>query len=237
MTLFKKNVATLAMGAALLVSAQANAAEDLTLTVTGNIVPAACTPELSNSGEASFGSIAAAVVRKAPSGNALAQLGTSDINLTIKCDAAAAIGFKMIDNRANTAVALSSSAYINSPFGGGTNATQSYFGFGLGVATNDAKIGAYTVSVDGAKLTTDGGAASLIVSDDEGASWRSAVTGNQLNDNTRIITAGNVGSTEPKLFKEMSVPLKITAAVQPGSVLGADEVVLNGSATLSLVYL
>ena len=112
MTLFKKNVATLAVGAALLVSAQVNAADDVTMKVSGTILPAACTPALSNSGEVAFGSIAASSIRKAPAGNALVQLGSKDITLTVTCDAATAIGFTMADNRASSAVTLSSSAYV-----------------------------------------------------------------------------------------------------------------------------
>jgi len=104
MTLFKKNAAVLAMGAALLVAAQANAAGDVTLKVSGNIIPAACTPALSNSGEVAFGSIAAASIRNAASDNTLVQLGSKEVTLTVKCDAATAIGFKILDNRSASAV-------------------------------------------------------------------------------------------------------------------------------------
>lgn len=237
MTLFKKNVATLAMGAALLVSAQANAAEDLTLKVSGTIMPAACTPTLSNSGEISFGSIAASSVRKPASGSTLAQLGAKDMTLTVKCDASTALGFKMMDNRAGTAVALSSTAYINSPFTNGPNVSQSVYGFGLGVAVDDAKIGAYTVGVTDQGLTADGQAASLIGSADEGKSWQKVVGGYQTTNNELIFTVSALGTSEPKLFQEMSMPLGIGAAVDPNAVLGAEEVILNGNATLSLVYL
>lgn len=237
MTLFKKNAAVLAMGAALLVAAQANAAGDVTLKVSGNIIPAACTPALSNSGEVAFGSIAAASIRNAASDNTLVQLGSKEVTLTVKCDAATAIGFKILDNRSASAVALSSTAFINAPIEGGASATQSYFGFGLGLANNEAKVGAYTVAVDSATLAADGAPASLLVSDDEGENWQTGGAAYQLNDNSRIITAGNTGSTEPKMFSELSAPLKISAAVQTSSVLGSDEITLDGNATLSLVYL
>ena len=237
MTLFKKNAAVLAMGAALLVAAQANAAGDVTLKVSGNIIPAACTPALSNSGEVAFGSIAAASIRNAASDNTLVQLGSKDITLNVKCDAATAIGFKVLDNRATSAVALSSTAFINAPFEGSTSTTQSYFGFGLGLAPNNAKVGAYTVIVDGTNFTADGAPASVLGSDDEGKTWRAASSAYQVNDSSRIITAGNTGSTEPKMFSELSAPLKISAAVQTSSVLGSDEITLDGNATLSLVYL
>jgi len=39
------------------------------------------------------------------------------------------------------------------------------------------------------------------------------------------------------MFSELSAPLKISAAVQTSSVLGSDEITLDGNATLSLVYL
>jgi len=52
-----------------------------------------------------------------------------------------------------------------------------------------------------------------------------------------VTVADKSGSTEPKMFKEATLPMKISAAVQTSSVLGSDEITLDGNATLSLVYL
>lgn len=237
MTAFKKTLSTLSVCAALFVAAQANAADEATLKVTGTIVPAACTPALSNGGEVSFGTVAASVIRNAAEGNGLVQLGAKDITFTISCEAAANVGFKMIDNRASSAVALSASNFIVSPVAGNASATQPYFGFGLGLASNEAKIGTYTVTLDGANTTADGAAAGLVYSDDDGKTWRASTALHQVSDNARIATVAKTGTTQPEMFEEASFPLKIAAGVQPSSVLGSDEITLDGNATLSLVYL
>jgi len=237
MTVFKKTLSALGVCAALLVSAQAIAANEATLKVTGTIVPAACTPALSNGGEVAFGSIAASTINNAPAGNGLVQLGSKDITFTISCEAAASVGFKMIDNRSSSAVALSASNYIVSPFSGGTAANQSYVGFGLGLAPNNAKIGAYSVSIDGGNVTADGLSTATVISDDEGRTWRTAGNALQVADNARIVTVANTGSSTPKLFTDASFPMKISAGVQTASILGSDEIEFDGNATLSLVYL
>lgn len=237
MAQFKKTLSTLGVCAALMMTVQANAATEATLKVSGTIVPAACSTTLSNGGEVAFGSIAASVIRNAAEGNGLVQLGSKDITLTVNCEAAAAIGFKVIDNRASSAVTLSASNYIVTPISGGNNAAQSYSGFGLGLASNNAKIGAYSVVVDAANAKADNATAGLVYSDDEGKTWRSGIAVNQVNDNARIVTVANTGSTEPKLFSAATFPLKVAAAVQSASVLGMDEITFDGNATLSLVYL
>ncbi|MEB6380714.1 DUF1120 domain-containing protein [Leclercia adecarboxylata] len=238
MTQFKKTLSTLGVCAALMMAAQVNAATETTLKVTGTIVPAACSPSLSNGGEVSFGSIAAASIRNAAEGNSLVQLGTKDVTLTITCEANAAVGFKMMDNRASSAVALSSTAFINPSVSGITPATNDYLGFGLGLASNGAKIGAYTVMLDSANVVADGESVATVWSDDSGKNWTAGENVRQVKDNMRIMTVAAKSSTaEPKMFKEATMPLKISAGVQTTSVLGGDEITLDGNATLSLVYL
>lgn len=234
---FKKTLSTLGVCAAMMMAAQANAANDVSLQVSGNVVPTACTPALSNSGEVDFGSISASSIRHPATGNNLVQLGSRKITLTVSCDAAAAVGFRMVDNRAGSAVVLASSTYIVNPNAGGLNFTESYFGFGLG-KTNGKNTGTYTVIADTATVTIDGVNADVIFSEDSGSSWRTGsnyIT--QRPEAARILTAATKGSASPALFNEMVIPLKISAGMQPSSVLGFDEIVLDGSATMSLVYL
>lgn len=238
MTVFKSKLSALGVCAALLIASQANAANDVTLKVSGNITPSACTPTLTNSGNVSFGTIGASSIRAAASGNSLVQLGAKDITLNVTCDAAMAIGFKMTDSRASSAVTLSSNTFITNPFAGGANFSESYFGFGLGNATNGEKIGVYTVMADIKNVTANGASAGVIFSDDSNTSWRTANTYiNQRVEAARVVSVSQTGVTAPLLFTEMSIPLKIAAGVQPSSVIGFDEIVLDGSATLSLVYL
>lgn len=237
MTQFKKTLSSLGVCAALMMAAQANAANDATLKVVGNIVPAACTPTLSSDGEVSFGTIAASAIENAPSGNSLVQLGSKDVVLSISCEAKTAVGFNMVDNRASSAVALNATTFIDPVFQGSTSADQAYFGFGLGLASNNAKIGAYSVSLNVALAVADGEEADVIISDNAGSTWRSGKHARQLNNAARVATFAAEESLQPIMFKEASLPLKVSAAVQPSSVLGGDEVILDGNATVSLVYL
>ncbi|MFZ3621292.1 DUF1120 domain-containing protein [Leclercia barmai] len=232
---FKLNLSALGVCAALLVAAQANAANDVTLKVSGSVVPAACTPTLSNSGEVSFGSIAAASIRTATSGNTLVQLGSKDINLSVTCDASASVGLKVTDNRSSSAVALSANKFLPHPIAGFNNSDDPLFGFGLGKAANNANIGVYTIVAVSANATIDGAAAKLYFTDDNGANWRTDTAVRQRL--SRITGIGKAGGAAPDMFTEISVPLKISAGVQTSDILGFDEINFDGNATLSLVYL
>lgn len=237
MSAFKKSLSALGVSAALVISAQAFAATDATLSVTGTVVPAACTPTLSNSGVVSFGSIAASSIRAAQSGNTLVQLGAKDITLTISCDARTAVGFTARDNRSSSAVALSSESFIASVMSGENGAKNAMYGFGLGNASNNAKIGAYTLFVDAANVTADGVSASSIFSEDK-QTWVKSTTATRLtNTGTLTATLSDTVNEAPVLFQEGVFPLKIAAALQTSSVLGFDEINLDGSVTLSVVYL
>lgn len=237
MSAFKKTVSAVAVCAALLVSSQAMAAKDVTLKVSGTIAPAACDPVLSGNGEVAFGSMSTSVIANAPAGNSLVQLGSKNITLTITCEAAATVGFKMTDNRATSVVPLSQTAYITGAGMDGSNMDQTYFGFGLGKAANGANIGAYTVVVDSSATKADDASVSVITNDDAGPTWNVKSVQGQVNDGSRIMTVAANGTVIPKLFTVLTMPLKISAGVQTTSVLGGDSITLDGNATLSMVYL
>lgn len=234
-----KTLAAVGVGAALFASLQVNAATTTTMSVTGKIIPAACSATLSNNGEVSFGTIAASSIRNAPAGNSLVQLGAKNITLNISCEADTAVGFKAVDNRADSRVTLSSSTFINPNLPGETPVTGDIFGFGLGLASNNAKIGSYAITVDGNNTLADGSPASVILSDDAGSNWRVASDNilRQTAEGKRIITVANSGSSTPLLFREATLPLQVSAGIRTSSVLGSDEINLDGNATLSLVYL
>lgn len=237
MTQFNKTLSTMAVCAAMMMVAQANAANDVTMQVTGNVIPAACTPSLTNSGEVSFGSISSSAIRHTDSGNGLVQLGSKNITLNVSCEAAAAVGFKMVDNRAGTVVPLSATSFIANPNAGGDNFIENYFAFGLGT-TNGKNIGSYAVIADVSQVKKDGGDVELLFSENGGTSWRAGTNYvNQRPESARILSVGEKGSLAPAMFNELVMPLKVAVGIQPSSVLGFDEIVLDGSATMSLVYL
>ena len=235
----KKSLSALCVCAAIVSAAGANAAMDANLTVKGTFTPAACTPELSNSGVVDYGSMSNSVLEKKSSGNSLVQLGKKTITLTVSCDAATSVGIIAQDNRASSKVTLSDSAYI-ADYVPGQNMSSSNPVFGLGTV-NNVNIGAYTVTAARSGSTADGAAVDMILKDTDiaGSEWRNANGGGlYYPDSTRIITVAEIGKTTPMLFKDLVMPLDIVAAVQDISILGSGtKVELDGNATLSLVYL
>ncbi len=111
------------------------------------------------------------------------------------------------------------------------------FGYGLGLASNNAKIGAYGIALKAAEATVDGKATGLAISNDNGQTWYYSRHRSPLAHGQRIVTVTSAGTAVPQLFTEAVLPMKINAAVQTSSVLGSDEIVLDGNATVSLVYL
>ena len=185
----KKSLSALCVCAAIVSAAGVNAATDTTLTVKGTFVPAACTPELSNSGVVDYGSMNNSVLEKPVSGSTLVQLGKKSITLTVSCDAATSVGIVAKDNRASSKVEISSSAYI-ADYIPGQNMTTESAAFGLGTV-NDMKIGAYSVTAMKDGLTADGAAVDMIVKNRGGAnsSWENANSGAlYYSDATRIVT-------------------------------------------------
>lgn len=239
MTAFKmKKVAATVMFAAFFVSSHSMAATETTLKVTGSIAPAACTPTLSGNGEVAYDSISSSVINSAPAGNSLVQLGAKDVTLDIKCDALSTVGFNIADNRAATAVDLSSTAFLVKGSVNEKDMTFNGYQFGLGTASNNAKIGAYSILMLEENLTADGVAAKILYSDNNGQTWLDAPVDSVMkNDQSRLHTIWDNVTKAPKLAKDISIPLRITTGVQTKSVLGGDAITLDGNATVSLVYL
>jgi len=237
MNSFKAKLSTLGLCLVALTCANANAATDATLTVSGNFVPAACNATLSNSGAADYGTMNHSMLNSASAGNSLVQLNHKTITLTVTCDAATTIGVVAQDNRASSKVSLSSTSYIDNYIGiNDLNNTNSAFGLGT---VGSAKIGAYALTAVADDTTADGASVGMIIKDtDVSDVWVNSDAGGLFYpDGTRIVTVAEKGKTAPLAFSELVMPLEISPAVQTKSVLGSSEVKLDGNATLSLVYL
>lgn len=109
-------------------------------------------------------------------------------------------------------------------------------------------IGAYTVAINTEAVTADGANVDTLVTGSitEGQrSWEKVAPGlgylcslNGCTGYQKANTVATAGTTQPKAFKQLSVPLLVTSAVQDNSVLGTTDVItLDGNATISLVYL
>jgi Protein of unknown function (DUF1120). len=238
MTYFKKKLTTLAVCAAVMVSANVNAATDTTFTVTGDFKPAACVPTLDNGGTVDYGKMNTTKLSSATGSTGLVQLGRKSINLTVTCDAPASVGILTQDNRSSSKVDLSATTYIENGANDSKNLTISTAAFGLGTTEDGKSIGAYSLRAIIAGTTVDGVASDLIYQVAGDDYWSRASDGVLFPNKDRMISPADTGSITPKYFTEMTVPLYITAAVQTKDKLGtASEVKMDGSATISLVYL
>ncbi|MBI6906832.1 DUF1120 domain-containing protein [Pseudomonas sp. SIMBA_059] len=191
----------------------ASAASSVDLSVTGKITPAACTPILSNGGLVDHGKVSVQDLK--PRGNT--QLPDATLTLEVNCEASTTLAIKVTDNRSGTV------SY--------NNGTASFFG--LGLAANDKKIGWYEVRMNNA--TADGELREMIESVD-GSTWLYAGTHWQP-DWMRALN-GASGSYAPLPMQTFKADLAIATWITDKTTLPvAEEILIDGSATLDVVYL
>ncbi|MBX7275236.1 DUF1120 domain-containing protein [Pseudomonas sp. ERGC3:05] len=198
--------------AALLLAGISNvvAASSVDLGVVGVITPSACTPTLSNNGMVDHGKISAQDFPDA--GNK--HLPKVTLQLVVSCNAAMLMAVKPTDNRAG-------STFYDYP---------EYFG--LGLASGGEKIGWYMLVTRNA--IADDITRSVIESDD-GESWRFA-------DNTywgvgRMRTAQGTG-WNPMPLTTLKVDLEVYTTLMDKNTLPiTEEILIDGSATIDVVYL
>ena len=254
--LFIKSLTTAAICADLAVTsfnvmaADTTVTSDATLTVVGEFNPGACTPEFTGGGIIDYGKHPNMALNPTGVTNPLVQLGRKTTTLTIKCTAPTLFGITSFDNRLNSRIGLSSTAYIANAFGKKMNATATSNGFGLGLAPNGQKIGSFCIGID-----TMAGV--VTASDDTGdlnvdviqtgdftqttPVWIKSDTGSIVSTNgakNRAYSVAKTGELTPVAITMAQFPLLIDAAVQDNTVLGTTEVIkLDGNVTLQVLYL
>lgn len=200
----------------------AMAASTVDFTVTGTIVPAACTPVLSTS-EFNHGRISKANLNQDQytSFSGKGKTGT----LSITCTAPTVYAIKGIDNRADSAVRYSN---VVSPYG-------------IGFTPMNEKIGAHYLEISVRGSTLDGGAALLMTAASLGSPWSAPATSekNIRNDGRLIGLAKTVDTRDSPSAVEVAVlTLRSYLEIAPAKGLTlTDEVALDGAATVEVVYL
>lgn len=196
------------------------AASTVDLSVTGKIVPTSCTPSLSQ-GDVSFGKLSAKDLdldKPTRIGGYKAQ------NLTIDCQAATLFGIRGIDNRKETV----GNTWYMTPYG-------------LGVTGKGEKIGAHYLELRMAASTIDGKPAFVTVGNADGTSWGASTVGDQGIRNYGPLLGLNAtagATTGPIAIKTAVLGLTSYIVVAPAKTLTLDEeVALDGSATIEVVYL
>ncbi|EOW6720826.1 DUF1120 domain-containing protein [Cronobacter dublinensis] len=209
----------------------AQASDSADLKISALLETGACTPSLSDGGEAHFGNIPISNLN-ATSTN---QLGSRFLTLTINCLETTSVGWSITDNKKDSVQALT---IINPKFNGQDLSDASYE-FGLGKTAAGVNIGAYAIYVDKSNVTADGNKISMLYKPGSG-SWYASGAGEIKNDSSYIYAAEASGATDATIVSAQTFiwPLKITAAVQATNTLNiSDDTPLTGSATITVMYL
>lgn len=196
-----------------------HAASAVDLTVNGVITPAACTPSLSNNGLVDYGKIS----RQELSVDKRTQLRDQMLDFSIQCSAPARFALTMRDNREGSAI-------VNS---------EIYYGLNYDNSSN--KIGLYSLNFDPLATVVDGW--SQVFRTDSttgGLAWSSS--------NSRSIPIGArsyLGFTDvagssagPIALQQLTSRVTVETVIAPTAELDLSvDVLLDGSATLDVVYL
>ncbi|MGB3123035.1 MAG: DUF1120 domain-containing protein [Pseudomonas sp.] len=201
-----------ALTGALLVAhcAAALAASSVDLSVTGAITPSACVPSLSEGGQVDFGKLAAkdlAVDRST-------ELPPVSLQLSVNCEAQTLFALNARDNRLGSAHFFLSGNY------------------GLGLINGGEKLGSYGIGVFNPVADTP---VQPLFSFDHGETWLVNSSGSYMGHDYWNAFGD---SPTPKALRNVTVELRISAYIAPARTLTlTEEVPLDGSATLDVVYL
>lgn len=204
---------------ALLVAGVSNAwaASSVDVAVTGAITPSACAPVLSAGGVVDHGKIS---LKDLTSGRPTA-LPAATLQIKVSCAAATLFAVKATDNRRGTAA---------------DQGTGDLSIFGLGIV-NGVKLGWYSLAMDNA---LGDGVPKAVIESIDGTTWLDAPGESQIwqPDWMRALNAtpGGVAAPLPVQIMDADIIVK-THIIRRESIPTGQEVPIDGSATLDIVYL
>ena len=189
------------------------------LSVQGQIIPRACTPQLSGSGLIDYGKIS----RQDLNLEQGTRLPLKTLQVSIDCNGPSRYALRMRDNRDGT-------AYVNS---------EIYYGLGLDNSAN--KIGVYSLTFD-PQQTVVGGVAEVYGTESTtgGLAWRTAnLNPIDIGANSYLGFTARQGSTAgPSAIRNLTSTLTLEAVINARQNLDLSvETPMDGSATLEVVYL
>ncbi|MCF5169438.1 MULTISPECIES: DUF1120 domain-containing protein [Pseudomonas] len=203
----KKSLAALTAVFTLAGSGMTFAASTTELTVTGMITPSACTPSLS--GNVNYGKISI----KDLDPNTPTHLDPITIRLNVLCDAATLIALRGTDNRSGSSTILD--------------------GYGLGLTSNNVKIGNFTLSLENA--VADNVDVTPLQSSDNGQNWQ--VIGNAIWQGTTLAAFGIPGNPQPTMIQNLNTDIVVIGQIDRAMGFPSEETPIDGLATIEVVYL
>ncbi len=200
------------MAASLLLAGASNAfaASSADLTVTGLITPSACTPGLSNGGVVDHGKISIKDLAH------YTKLEKVTLQLKVDCAASTFFALKSTDNREGTDI---------------SNGPDTLSLYGLGLSADNQKLGNYELTME--NVLADG-TERLLIESVNGNTWfhASPDTVWQPGWMRSVSAPGYIPAAVQNLLTDLVVA---TAIKKP--IMTTDEIRLDGSATLDVVYL
>jgi hypothetical protein len=204
-----------------------NAQSTTGLDLGGTITPAACALTLDSGGGVDYGTINKRNL------NALSPttLGEKPITLTVACTGATRFAFRFIDNRFDSFVGIMPPDFNKE--------------FGLGKTQSNQNIGGYQIHIDTTQINIDGSGGYSTDSFNSGSTWAASVTLDGAVAVLQVRPAGLHGFTKtsghtsgPDLLTNMTMPLEVLVVVRRTDQLpGTDDIALDGSSTIELLYL
>ncbi|EPA94382.1 DUF1120 domain-containing protein [Pseudomonas sp. G5(2012)] len=207
--MMKKYLAALSATALISVAPYALAAST-DLTVTGTIVPGACTPTLSDGGVVDHKKISA----KDLNPDLVTNLPIKTLQLSINCDAEQPFKLRTVDNRPGTSIIS--------------------YAYGLGFINGDQKLGGFFIRM--ANPLANGVPVLTLSSYDGGTTWKY----NQWMDpDSGLLSVGSVSdTTTPIAVKDVTMDLQVHTRIARADGLDlSDEAAIDGSITLEVDYL
>lgn len=200
------------------VATGAFAAETADLTVKGVIRPSACAVALTGDGSVDYGTIAA----KSLSDTAATKLPDRQVTMTMTCDAATKVGYKIVDNRASSA-----SQILNSVDSGIANT----MGFGLG-ASGGKNLGAFAIRALPADATGDGATIGGSSRSSDRSTWEGTTSVSNYVAPSMVYAWAATDGGSPASYKTVSQVLKLVGALNKTGDLPelTSNVDLDGSA-------
>jgi hypothetical protein len=213
-------VAALACAAAPLAHAQSTS----NLALGGSITPAACAISIQDNGVADYGVINKVNLNPNPAANTV--LPETVLATLVNCIAPTRYGLRMIDNRIDSRAGLH---------------TQEY---GLGKTVDGINVGSLRLNI-GYVIDLDGAPGYFTRTDNGGATWLSSLLivssfpPTDTHPATIFASTTIQGSTAgPSLTTVGTYNLRFAPTIRPANQLTwTDDLTLDGSATLELVYL
>ncbi|MBP0596594.1 DUF1120 domain-containing protein [Herbaspirillum sp. LeCh32-8] len=200
----------------------AHAAPPLELRVTGRIVPDACVPSFIGGGVVDYG----VVPSSALSAGSPTLLSRKSVGLNVSCAMPTSVGIRLLDNR----TVMPTEGMVKTSLRPSTANDERYFG----LKNDEGKaIGGYLLRFETGDNVT---APSLELSADarqQGGAWRARKDGMLFKD---TLYTWSTDGRAPARMQQMDATLSVQAVIDGAAGGLRDDIPLDGSTTLELVY-